>query len=62
MLVVFYIFAFPPLVAWTERKGVYSEWIEMLEPDYQTVATHLPWLSDYYNFCLVYQRSLDPPG
>jgi hypothetical protein len=61
LIAMAYAFVFPPLAAWIERRGIYSDWLARLEPDYQTVATHLPWLSDYYNFCEVYRRTSEPP-
>ena len=61
IVAMLYVFVFPPLAAWIERRGVYSDSLARLEPDYQAVATHLPWLSDYYNFCQVYRRSSEPP-
>ena len=56
-----YLLAFPPLCALIERRGIYSDCLASLEPNYQTVATYLPWLSDYYSFCDVYRRSSEPP-
>ena len=60
-IAVFYVFAFPPLAAWIERRGIYSDSLARLEPDYQAVATRLPRLADYYHFCDVYTRTSEPP-
>jgi hypothetical protein len=56
-----YLLAFPPLCAWIERRGIHSDWLAKLEPNYQAITTSLPWLSDYYSFCLVYTRTSEPP-
>ena len=55
-----YVFVLPPLSAWIERRGIYLDWLTSIEPDYQTIATKIPWLDDYYSFCDVFRRTSEP--
>jgi hypothetical protein len=61
LIAMIYLLALPPFCAWCERRGISGDLLGIIEPNYQRVVDHVPWLQDYYTFCDAWRRTSEPP-